>query len=626
MDVAPDVAARLDALERLVSAQAERIEEQSKVIGSLRTELSGERNAASGATPGSTPVGRRDLLGGLGKVAVGAVAGSAAISMATASPVAAATFVGDATGATPGVEGNTNVTTAAGVKATSGQGTLTSPALLAANIASSGGAANVAILATVVGANARAIVGDASGTTASTGIGIQGLGGLVGVKGTSSVASAAGVLGQSTGSNGVGVKGDSSLIGVQGDGSGAGNIGVKGTGITGVQGVTTVSNSDTAAGVLGQMQSGAATAGAGVRGEGFSGVRGVSNGVANSIGVKGSATGTGSVGVSGDGPDGVNGTGSAASGTGVKGSGLVGVAGTGQTGVTGVATGGAPSIGVSGSSADVGSIGVDGVGATGVRGRGPGSGASTGVLGSSTSASGIGVDGQAATGVRGLATANGTGVRGDGTAGGGIGGVFVGARADAQLGVGTGVAGPNRSHSQGHVAGELAMEVTSGGVVWVCVGAGAVGQAGTWKRFAYVENLPAGFGPDSLTGRLFTALAAPGRVYDSRKADGKILNTQSRDISVALTTDGAEIVPVGATAVVFNITLTATQGTGFLSVFPSNITNPGTSAVNWYTTGQILANGGTVTVPANRTVTVNSGGTAGAGATHFIIDVTGYYS
>jgi hypothetical protein len=139
---------------------------------------------------------------------------------------------------------------------------------------------------------------------------------------------------------------------------------------------------------------------------------------------------------------------------------------------------------------------------------------------------------------------------------------------------------------------------------------------------AFVEDLPPAFDPGSLTG-VFSAPPKPGRVYDSRIADGKLRTGASRTISLATTLDGVEIVPAGASAAVFTITLDQTEGFGFLAVFPSNVPNPGTSAVNWFATGQIVANGGTVTLPADRTVTVLAGG---AGATQFIVDVTGVYT
>jgi hypothetical protein len=86
----------------------------------------------------------------------------------------------------------------------------------------------------------------------------------------------------------------------------------------------------------------------------------------------------------------------------------------------------------------------------------------------------------------------------------------------------------------------------------------------------------------------------------------------------------ANFVPKGATAVTANVTITGTVGAGSLTVNPFGVTTHNTSTINWFAAGQTLANGVTLTLGGNRQVTVVCSGTASA-ATHFIIDVTGYY-
>ena len=49
---------------------------------------------------------------------------------------------------------------------------------------------------------------------------------------------------------------------------------------------------------------------------------------------------------------------------------------------------------------------------------------------------------------------------------------------------------------------------------------------------------------------------------------------------------------------------------------------PGGSSINWFASGQLLANGLTVTLDNNRQVNVFCGG---GGTTDFIIDILGYY-
>jgi len=125
----------------------------------------------------------------------------------------------------------------------------------------------------------------------------------------------------------------------------------------------------------------------------------------------------------------------------------------------------------------------------------------------------------------------------------------------------------------------------------------------------------------------------PTRVYDSRWAAaggqvGVIGPTQSRLISIADGRSGAgvtipNLVPLGAKAITFNLTATSTLGRGWLAITPGNVSGYTASTINYFATGQTLANGGVVTIdPATRQVRVFCDGNAG---TAFIIDITGYY-
>ena len=88
----------------------------------------------------------------------------------------------------------------------------------------------------------------------------------------------------------------------------------------------------------------------------------------------------------------------------------------------------------------------------------------------------------------------------------------------------------------------------------------------------------------------------------------------------------ANVVPAGATAVAYNLTVTQTAGAGFLSVTPGSPTAPSspptTSSINWSGDGANLANGLAVKLDASRQIRVRCGG---GGSTDFVIDVTGYY-
>jgi hypothetical protein len=120
----------------------------------------------------------------------------------------------------------------------------------------------------------------------------------------------------------------------------------------------------------------------------------------------------------------------------------------------------------------------------------------------------------------------------------------------------------------------------------------------------------------------------PARVYDSRSGDGVLSRISSRLVSVkdARNSSGAvttpDVVPAGATAITFNLTVTGATGPNFLSVGPGDVVSLATSNIN-FPVSDDRANGGVVKLDANRQVKVFNGDQPGS--THFIIDVTGYY-
>jgi hypothetical protein len=101
----------------------------------------------------------------------------------------------------------------------------------------------------------------------------------------------------------------------------------------------------------------------------------------------------------------------------------------------------------------------------------------------------------------------------------------------------------------------------------------------------------------------------------------------SRVISVADGHDAngsvtlADAVPVGAVAVLINVTAAQTTGPNFLSVTAGDATSTQTSLLNW-TAGNV-ANSITVPVDASRQIKVFCGDQIGSA--HVIIDVFGYY-
>ena len=557
-----EMGARVEALERIVAEQAATIDELRRA---LTTRPARSEAAESTDATDATVVDRRHLLSNLGKVAAGALVGGAAAAVVAGEPVAAVTTKFSDTGGLAALHGESTSTGNTGA----GLGVLGT----ASGVASTIGVAAQTPAVGVFGAGPVGVTGFAVGGAAADQQGVVG-------------------QGLSTGRGGVFSGGRADLQ----IGSGAG---VSGPSRTNASGGHTV-------GELAMQSNGdlwlcvASTA---------NNVAGSWRRVALVDGPAGTFTAlpsaSGKPGVKAQTDDQTSAAQAAVDATSTfflapavkaanTSSGSAIIAATANAGQTGLAT-------VQSTNQCPTGIGVRGVvdnsNAFGVVGLAQGT-TSIGVLGTATQAGSIGVKGTGSTA--------------------GVGVEATGASADLRLVAGA--AGPSRDHAAGHSVGELAMEAT--GALWICVGAGAPGQPGTWKRLAYVEDLPPAFDSGALSG-VFTALTKPGRVYDSRVSGGKLSAGQSRVISVATTLEGAEIVPAGASAAVFTITLDQTEGAGFLSVFPSNVIFQGTSSINWFATGQVFANGGTVTVPADRTVTVLAGG---AGATHFIIDIAGVYT
>jgi hypothetical protein len=250
---------------------------------------------------------------------------------------------------------------------------------------------------------------------------------------------------------------------------------------------------------------------------------------------------------------------------------------------------------------------------TGVTGYGSGT-AATGVRGSALGENTVGVrarsDGDGAVGLVARATGRAA-----------VGAVFTADRYGMETsgGVGalrlTGTRQGDPSLRADPVDGGV-IDVDTGNTLWFCT---AAGTPGTWRRLAGAD-----------TAGAFTAVD-PVRVYDSRlpaPTPGLLATGADRVVSVADGRDtngsvsAADVVPLGATAIAFNITITETSDSGFLSVAPGNAFTSPSSSINWTSAGQTLANGLIVKIHTDRTVKVFCGG---GGSTHFLIDVSGFW-
>lgn len=120
-------------------------------------------------------------------------------------------------------------------------------------------------------------------------------------------------------------------------------------------------------------------------------------------------------------------------------------------------------------------------------------------------------------------------------------------------------------------------------------------------------------------------LDVPLRVYDSRSPAGVLGGAKlAAGGSVAVTVSGA-FEGGFATAVFVNVTITDTEGAGYLVVRAEDLSGtkpvPTTSNINWATAGQTLANLTLSAVGGENAIEVIC---RGAGRTHVIVDVQGY--
>ncbi len=142
------------------------------------------------------------------------------------------------------------------------------------------------------------------------------------------------------------------------------------------------------------------------------------------------------------------------------------------------------------------------------------------------------------------------------------------------------------------------------------------GTPGSWRKL----------GGGTTAGALH--VINPTRVYDSRLFTGPLAAGFNRVVAINngidLTTgavNNPNVVPDGATAIAYNLTVVPAPGSGYLAVTPGDAADFSASAINWTPTTGSLANGTLVKLDSTRHIKAFARG----GATDFIIDVTGYY-
>lgn len=166
------------------------------------------------------------------------------------------------------------------------------------------------------------------------------------------------------------------------------------------------------------------------------------------------------------------------------------------------------------------------------------------------------------------------------------------------------------------------LDVDGQGNLWFCVGPSGGGAPGKWQKLG---------GPT--TAGAFHAIS-PIRAYDSRLAaytpNGRrnpntsmvVAVGDAHDLATGAVTQ-AEVVPVGASAVAYNLVAVATTGANFFAVTKGDAAGFTAASLAWATAGQTVTMGSIVPVDIDRQVKVFCG--PGTGGAHVVIDIVGYW-
>jgi hypothetical protein len=175
-----------------------------------------------------------------------------------------------------------------------------------------------------------------------------------------------------------------------------------------------------------------------------------------------------------------------------------------------------------------------------------------------------------------------------------------------------------------HEPGEL--YVDADGTLWFTVPVPPVAPATTpGVRFVKLA------GPD--TAGAFHALPVAKRCFDSRQGAAPAKIAEGGTVPIDLTKDTAGAAsgfPAGARIALVNLTVTQTEGPGFVQLFATGtpVADVQTSNINWFVDGTSIANSSGVPVDAAGSITARVGSSTTdttTARTHIIVDLIGYY-
>jgi hypothetical protein len=152
-----------------------------------------------------------------------------------------------------------------------------------------------------------------------------------------------------------------------------------------------------------------------------------------------------------------------------------------------------------------------------------------------------------------------------------------------------------------------------GVVALLGAGAGIVGAVSTSPQFT-VAPAPGSYVP-----------ITPTRILDTRNGTG-LSGTFSNHVARTLqVTGGSSGVPLNATAITGNLTVTAQTSGGYLYAGPIAMNNPTSSTLN-FPVGDDRANAIVVGLTGGGALSITYVGSASVSSTHVILDVTGYFT
>ncbi|HKA04007.1 MAG TPA: hypothetical protein VKD67_06740 [Acidimicrobiales bacterium] len=127
---------------------------------------------------------------------------------------------------------------------------------------------------------------------------------------------------------------------------------------------------------------------------------------------------------------------------------------------------------------------------------------------------------------------------------------------------------------------------------------------------AFLYAVRVGYRPPA---QAFVPLSPSVRSLDTRASGGKLNANEERVVAL----DG---VPTFAHGAVINLTVTETEGAGFVAVFPADTEWPGNSSVNWSGSDENVANSVLTGTDADGRIRIRGG----VNPTQVVIDVVGY--